>query len=64
MHLELKKLIFDKCMTLKEFSVKYNINYSTLFDVANNKRPSVRLSTIEKLCKALECTPNDLIKLD
>lgn len=64
MHFELKKLVFEKCMSLRAFSIKYGINYATVFEIANNKRPSVRVSTIEKLCRALDCTPNDLIKLD
>ena len=64
MHFELKKLVFEKCMSLREFSIKYGINYTTVFEIANNKRHSVRVSTIEKMCRALDCTPNDLIKLD
>lgn len=64
MRLELKKLIYEKCLTLRQFSQASGISYKTIHALANNTRPSVKLSTIEKLCVLLECTPNDLIKLD
>lgn len=64
MHLELKKLIYGKCMTLLQFSKMSGINYATVYALAHNQRPSVKLSTIERLCKALDCTPEELIKMD
>ena len=64
MHLELKKLVFDKCMTLRQFSQQSGIPYPTVHALANNKRQSVQLSTINRICIALGCAPGDLIKLD
>lgn len=64
MHMELKQLVFDNCMTLLQFSKKSGISYPTVYAIANNQRPAVQLSTIERICKSLNCTPNDLIKLD
>ncbi len=64
MHLNLKNLIYSKCMTLLQFSKMSGIPYNAVHALANNKRQCVTLATIEKLCKALNCTPNDLIKMD
>ena len=64
MHLILKELVYEKCMTLRQFSQFSGIPYATIHALAHNKRPSVRLSTIEKICKALECTPGELLFLD
>ena len=35
-------------------------NYETVNRLCDNYTVALRLETIEKLCKALECTPNDL----
>lgn len=64
MKLMLKEMVYEKCMSLRQFAKVAGIPYVTLHAIANDKRPSVRLTTIEKICKALSCTPNDLIKMD
>ena len=35
-------------------------NYETINRLCDNDAVALRLETIEKLCKALECTPDDL----
>lgn len=39
---------------------KYNINPRTISRLKHNK--NINVDTLEKLCKILECTPNDIIK--
>ena len=41
-----------------------DINYQTLLLLQQNKTTSIRFETLEKICIALECTPNDIIKID
>ena len=36
------------------------MGYQTVDAMMNNKTQGIRFETIEKLCKVLECTPNDL----
>ena len=40
-----------------------NISYSNFNNLVENKTQSIRYKNIEKLCKILECTPNDLFKI-
>ncbi len=41
-----------------------DINYQTLLLLQQNKTISIRFETLEKICIALNCTPNDIIKID
>lgn len=38
---------------------KYGFNSRTINNLKHNK--GITLYTLEKLCKALECTPNDIV---
>jgi len=39
-------------------------DYNSINKICNNYVTSLHLETIEKLCKVLECTPNDLFAID
>lgn len=39
---------------------KYNINPRTINNLKHNK--GITVDTLEKLCRILQCTPNDIIK--
>ncbi|MEY8676622.1 helix-turn-helix domain-containing protein [Thomasclavelia cocleata] len=41
-----------------------DINYQTLLLLQQNKTISIRFETLEKICIALNCTPNDIIKVE
>lgn len=45
-----------------ELSEKVGITLSNLSILKNNKAKAVRFSTLEALCKALNCQPGDLIE--
>ena len=53
MKIYLKQLVYNNCMSLKQFSEKCNIPYATIHGIAANKRPNVQLNTLEKICKSL-----------
>ena len=38
-------------------------NYETVNRLCNNHAVAIQLETIEKLCKVLVCTPNDLFSI-
>jgi len=39
-------------------------NYETINRLCDNHAVALQLKTIEKLCKILECTPNDLFTIE
>jgi len=41
---------------------KYGFNPRTINNLKHNK--GITVDTLEKLCKVLECTPNDVLKFD
>lgn len=42
---------------------EYGGSYQSISHMMNNETTGIKFETIEKLCKLLECTPNDLFKL-
>ncbi|EME5359041.1 helix-turn-helix domain-containing protein [Pseudomonas aeruginosa] len=50
-------------LTYESISEKAGISVATLQSLAARPGYNTRLSTIEKLCQILECTPGDLLEL-
>ena len=48
-------------MSLGELSQKVDITMANLSILKNNKAKAVRFSTLEAICKALECQPGDIL---
>lgn len=49
-------------MSLNELSEKVDITLSNLSILKTGKAKAVRFSTLEALCKALDCQPGDLLE--
>ena len=49
-------------MSLNELSAKVDITLANLSILKNNKAKAVRFSTLEAICKALDCHPGDLLE--
>ncbi|MDR1565513.1 MAG: helix-turn-helix transcriptional regulator [Oscillospiraceae bacterium] len=47
-----------------ELSDKIGLTLSNLSVLKNNKAKAVRFSTLEALCRALECQPGDLLAFE
>jgi putative transcriptional regulator len=58
---QLKKLLKANGKTLYWLSKETGIAYNTLHTLNKGEKIDVRVSTIERICKALNCTPNDLL---
>lgn len=41
-----------------------DMTYTNFNNIVTNKTKSIKYDNIEKFCKILECTPNDLFTLD
>lgn len=57
----LKKICGEKNISLYKLAEMTNISYSTLHKLASGKSKGITLEVLEKICIALECTPNDLL---
>ena len=49
-------------MSLGELSQKVDVTMANLSIVKNNKAKAVRFSTLEAICKALDCQPGDILE--
>lgn len=47
---------------LMELSEKMNITPANLSILKNNKAKAIRFSTLEQICKALNCHPGDILE--
>lgn len=64
MKVVLKELLEKKYMHVRQLAMKADLNYKNLTLFCNNKTKQVQLENIEKICKALECTPNDIFEIE
>ena len=49
-------------MSLNELSAKVDITLANLSILKNNRARAVRFSTLEALCRTLDCQPGDLLE--
>ena len=49
-------------MSLGELAQKVDITRANLSILKNNKARAVRFSTLEAICKALDCQPGDILE--
>ena len=49
-------------MSLSELSEKVNITLANLSILKNNKAKAIRFSTLEAICKVLNCQPCDILE--
>lgn len=49
-------------MSLGELSAKVDLTLSNLSILKNNHAKAVRFSTLEALCRALDCQPGDILE--
>ena len=47
---------------LMELSQKIGITPANLSILKNNKAKAIRFSTLDAICRALDCTPGDIIE--
>ena len=49
-------------MTLSQLSERVDITLANLSILKNNKAKAVRFTTLEAICKALDCQPGDILE--
>jgi putative transcriptional regulator len=63
-HVTLDRLLASRGMTLTELSDRMGITLANLSILKTNKARAIRFSTLEALCRELECQPGDLLGYD
>ena len=61
-YLNIKDLLKKKNKTKYWLVKNMESDYQSISDMMDNKTKGIRFDTIEKLCKLLDCSPNDLFK--
>jgi len=51
-------------MSLNELSEKVDLTLSNLSILKTGKARAIRFSTLESICKALDCQPGDILEYD
>lgn len=49
-------------MSLNELSQRVDVTLANLSILKNNKAKAVRFTTLEAICRALDCQPGDLLE--
>jgi putative transcriptional regulator len=60
--INLDLLLVQRKMSLTELSEKVGITLSNLSILKKNHAKAIRFSTLEAICKALDCQPGELIE--
>ena len=61
-NIRLDYLLLDRRMKLKDLSEATGLAMNNLSILKTNKARAIRFSTLNSLCKALDCTPGDLLE--
>ena len=64
MRLKIKEILEKQGKTAYWLSKQTGISPNNIGKICNGETVNIRFDTLEKICKALDCTPNDLIETD
>ena len=60
--LRLDRVMADRKISLNELSEKVGVANVNLSKLKNGKVSAIRFSTLEAICKTLECQPGDILE--
>ena len=60
----LDEMLHERRMTLTELATRVDITVANLSILKTGKAKAIRFSTLEAICRALECQPGDLLAFD
>lgn len=55
-------MLAERKMTVTELTEKVGITMANLSILKNGKARAIRFSTLEAICKALDCQPGDILE--
>ncbi|MCT3092738.1 transcriptional regulator, partial [Lactococcus lactis] len=56
------RILVERQMSVTELSEKVGITMANISILKNGKAKAIRFSTLESLCKILNCQPGDLLE--
>ena len=59
--IKLDDILYDRRMTLTELADRIDITLANLSILKTGKARAIRFSTLEAICRELECQPGDLL---
>lgn len=62
--LRVNEILKEKGLTPYWLGKQTGISQNNILKICNGETSTIRFDTLEKICKALECTPNDVITTD
>jgi len=60
--IRLDRLLLERGMTLTELAARVGITLANLSILKTGKAKAVRFSTLEAICRALNCQPGDVLE--
>ncbi len=60
---KLKELLKDRKKSLYAVAKETGVSYNTLHKINKSDVQSISFSVLEKICRNLDCKPNDLLEL-
>jgi len=60
----LDRVLMDRRMSLTELSERVGVTLANLSILKTGKAKAIRFSTLEALCRELECQPGDILIYD
>lgn len=62
--IDLDVMMAMRKVSLSELADRVGITLANLSILKNNKAKAIRFSTLEAICRELDCEPGDIIKID
>ncbi|MFT8349188.1 helix-turn-helix domain-containing protein [Clostridium saccharoperbutylacetonicum] len=62
--MKLKKYLEEHNKSVYWLKKRTKISHKAIYDMVNNKTTRISFETLGRICKELNCTPNDIIELD
>lgn len=60
-HVKLDNLLHDRRMTLTELAERVDLTLANLSILKTGKAKAMRFSTLDAICRELDCQPGDLL---
>ena len=61
---ELDEMLYQRRMSLTDLAGKVGLTLANLSILKTGKARAIRFSTLDAICRALECQPGDLLRFD
>lgn len=62
--IDLDVMMAKRKISLSELADRVGITLANLSILKNNKAKAIRFSTLEAICRELDCEPGDIIKIE